>query len=53
MIKVKRISKVESLKNTEVDTVQWWSSSFQGGGDKTAPKQLEGCSIDMFPHMAK
>ena len=24
-----------------------------GGGDETVPKRLEGCSIDMFPQMAK
>ena len=25
----------------------------QGGGDKTIPKRLEGCSMDMLPHMVK
>ena len=24
-----------------------------GGGDKTVPKRLEGCSMDMLPHMVK
>ena len=24
-----------------------------GGGDKTVPKSLEGCSMDMFPKMVK
>ena len=30
-----------------------WSSSFRVGGDKTVPKSLEGCSMDMFPQMTK
>ena len=25
----------------------------KGGGDKTVPKRLEGCSMDMLPHMVK
>ena len=24
-----------------------------GGGDKTVPRSLDGCTMDMFPQMAK
>ena len=34
----------------EIESIAQWSSSL-GGGDKTVPKRLKGCSMDMLPHM--
>ena len=58
-LNVYRLINLLGSKNHEIcflpcwmfSTAQW--SSSLGGGDKTVPKRLEGCSMDMLPHMVK